>query len=331
MITPARMRRREFTALLAGAAVWPLAARAQRAIPLIGFLGAATPAAFARFVAGFYKGLAETGFAEGRNVAIEYRWAEGKYDRLPGLAAELVRLKVDVILASGGAPPALAAKAATSTIPIVFTAISDPREGNLAASLNRPGGNLTGITILTAELDSKRLELLCTLMPAAKVVAALANPQRSDIEKQTRDVQVTAATLRRELVILRAGNEPEIDAAFAALRERGADALVVLADPYFTSRREQIVALAARYRVPAIFQWREFAIAGGLMSYGPSLVDAYQRAGVYTGRILKGESPANLPVLQPDKFEFVINLKTAKALGLVISDPILLRADEVIE
>jgi len=326
------IHRREALAFLGGAAaMWPLAARAQRAVPVIGFLSSAAREAFERFLAGYRGGLAEAGFAEGRNVGVEFRWADGHYDRLPALAAELVRLKVDLILASGGAPPALAAKAATSTIPIVFTAIADPREGGLVASLNRPGGNLTGITILAVELDSKRLELLCALAPAARVVAALANPNRSDFEKQTRDVQSTAVALGRELVILRAGNEREIDAAFAKLSERGAGALVVLADPYFTSRREQIVARAAHHGVPAIYQWREFALAGGLMSYGPSIVDAYRQAGIYTGRILKGEKPADLPVLQSAKFEMVVNLKTAKAIGLAIPESILVRADEVIE
>lgn len=325
------MRRREATLLIGGAAMFPCAARAEKKRPTIGVLAAATPAAFDRFLAGFHAGLAETGFAEGRNVAIEFRWAQGRYDRLPALAAELVALKVDLILASGGAPPAFAAKAATSSIPIVFTAIADPREGGLVESLNRPGGNLTGVTILTAELDSKRLELLCTLVPEAKIVAALANPQRSDSAKQTQDVQTAAATLARELVVLRAGTEAEIDAAFAELKSRGAGALAVLADPFFTGRREQIVALAARHAMPAMYQWREFATIGGLASYGPSITDAYRQAGVYAGRILNGEKPALLPVLQPTKFEFVLNLRTAKTLGLEVPDPLLARADEVIE
>lgn len=325
------MRRREATLLIGGAAMFPCAARAETARPRIGVLAAATPASFDRFLAGFHAGLAETGFAEGRNVAIEFRWAQGRYDRLPALAAELVALKVDLILASGGAPPAFAAKAATSSIPIVFTAIADPREGGLVESLNRPGGNLTGVTILTAELDSKRLELLCTLVPEAKIVAALANPQRADFAKQTHDVLAGAAALARELVVLRAGTEAQIDTAFAELQSRGAGALVVLADPFFTSRREQIVSLAARYSVPAMYQWREFATIGGLASYGPSITDAYRQAGVYAGRILKGEKPAVLPVLQPAKFEFVLNLKTAKTLGLDVPDPLLARADEVIE
>ncbi|HEY7610554.1 MAG TPA: ABC transporter substrate-binding protein [Alphaproteobacteria bacterium] len=327
----ASIGRRRFVTLLGAAAAWPLAVRGESPRPVIGFLSSASQATFERFVAEYRASLAETGFGEGKNVAIEFRWADGHYDRLPALAAELVRLKVDVILASGGAPPAFAAKAATSTIPIVFTAISDPLEGGLVASLNRPGGNLTGITILTAELDPKRLELLSALVPAAKVVAVLANPNRSDAEKQSADVQAAAAALGRELVILRAGNESEIHAAFAKLRERGAGALAVLADPYFTSRREQIVALAARYHVPAMYQWREFVVAGGLMSYGPSILDAYRQAGIYTGRILKGEKPADLPVLQPTKFELVLNLKTANALGLSVTEPILARADEVIE
>ncbi len=325
------MRRREATLLIAGAAIFPHAARAERRTPLIGVLAAGAPAAFDRFLAGFHAGLAEAGFVAGRNLAIEYRWAQGRYDRLPELAAELVALKVDLILASGGAPPAFAARAATSSIPIVFTAIADPREGGLVESLNRPGGNLTGVTILTTELDSKRLELLCTLVPAAKVVAALANPNRTDFAKQVQDVQARAASLARELVVLRAGAETQIDDAFAELKARGAGALAVLADPFFTSRREQIVALAARHAVPAIYQWREFAAAGGLASYGPSITEAYRQSGVYAGRILKGEKPAMLPVLQPAKFEFVLNLRTAKALGLDVPDPLLARADEVIE
>lgn len=325
------MRRREFTLLIGGAIGFPFAAHAQSKRPMIGFLGAGTPDTVERFVAGFRRGLAEQGFDLGKNVGVEFRWAHGRYDRLPVLAAELVRLKVDLIVASGGPSPALAAKAATSTIPIVFTAIGDPREGGMVERLNRPGANLTGSTMLTVELDSKRLELLVALVPAAKNVAALANPHRPDTAKQTSDVEAAAGALGRTLVVLRAGNEDEIDAAFAALRERGAEALVVLADPYFTGRREQIVALAARYAVPALYQWREFTLAGGLASYGPSLVDAYHQAGVYAGRILKGEKPAVLPVLQPVKFELVINLRTAKSLGLTVPDPLLARADEVIE
>lgn len=318
-------------AVTLGAAAWPLVGWAQRARPVIGFLSSAARGSFERFVAGFRSGLAEKGFAEGKNVAIEYRWADGRYQLLPDLASELVRLKVDLILASGGAPPAFAAKAATTTIPIVFTAVADPLESGLVASLNRPGGNLTGITILTTELDSKRLELLCALVPSARKVAALANPNRSDSAKQTSEVGATAIALGRELLVVRAGRENEIDAAFATLREHGAGALIVLADPYFTSRREQIVALAARYGVPAMYQWREFAVAGGLMSYGPSIVDAYRQAGIYSGRILMGEKPADLPVLQPAKFEMVINAKTARALGMTVTEAMLSRADEVIE
>jgi len=325
------MRRREATLLIGGAAAFPFAARAQRKLPVIGVLASATPMAFDRFIAGFHAGLGETGLAEGRDVTLEFRWAQGRYDRLPALAAELVALKVDLILASGGAPPAFAAKAATASIPIVFTAIADPREGGLVESFNRPGGNLTGVSILTAELDSKRLELLCTLVPGAKAVAALANPARADFAKQTQDVQATALALGRQLVVLRAGNEAQIDEAFATIRTKGAEALVVLADPYFTSRRAQIVALAERHRTPAIYQWREFATIGGLASYGPSIVDCYRQSGVYAGRILKGEKPAVLPVLQPTKFEFVLNLRTAKALGVDVPDPLLARADEVIE
>jgi len=326
------MRRREFTALLGGAAAaWPFAARAERAMPVIGFLSAVAREMVERFVPHLRRGLAEIGIEEGRNVAVEYRFADGHYDRLPALAAELVRRNVAVIVASGGPSSALAAKAATTTIPIVFTAVADPHQGGLVASLHRPGGNATGISVQTTELDSKRLELLCETLPTISVVGILVNPHRPDVDVQVKDTRATAAALGRQLVVLNASNEQEIDAAFAALRDRRVGALAVLADPYFTSRREQIVALAARYRVPAMYQWRDFAAVGGLMSYGPSLAEAYRQAGVYTGRILKGEKPADLPVLQPTKFELVINLKTAKALGLPIPEAILARADEVIE
>ncbi len=322
----ATMPRRAFIGLI-GAAAWPLAPRGETTLPVVGFLNAVARNTVEGFVAAFRRGLAETGFEEGRNVAIEFHDADGHYDRLPALAKELVRRRVTVIVAGGGPPGALAAKAATSTIPIVFTAVADPRDGGLVASLNRPGGNVTGISMLTTELDSKRLELLREMSPAAHVVGALANPNRPDTETQVRDVQTRAAMLKRQLALLRANTESEIDLAFASLGRHGAGALVVLADPYF----EQIVMLAARHGVPGMYQWRDFATAGGLMSYGPSLADSYRQAGVYTGRILKGEKPADLPVLQPTKFELVINLRTAKTLGLAVPESLQARADDVIE
>lgn len=325
------MRRRTLLALAGGSALWPFAARAQPAIPVIGFLNAVARETVERFVAAFRTGLATTGFEEHRNVAIEFRFADGHYDRLPGLAADLVRRNVAVIVAGGGPASALAAKAATTSIPIVFTAVADPRQGGLVASFHRPGGNATGISVMTTELDSKRLELLCEAVPHVALVGALVNPHRPDVDVQVSDVRRSAAALRRQLAVLHAGNEQEIDRAFATLAERSIGALVVLADPYFTSRRDQIVALAARHRVPAMYQWREFAAAGGLLSYGPSIADAYRQSGVYTGRILRGEKPADLPVLQPTSFELVINLKAAKALGLAIPDAVVARADEVIE
>jgi putative ABC transport system substrate-binding protein len=328
----ALMQRRTFASHLGSAIAWPLWARAQRRdVPAIGYLQAVARSTVEKFLAAFRSGLAETGFEEGRNVIIEYRFADGDYARLPALARELVALNVNVIVAGGGPPSALAAKAATAIIPIVFTAIADPRDGGLVASYSRPGGNATGISVLTTELDSKRLELLCDLVPAASTVGVLANPNRPDADRQTRDVARAANALNRRLVVMRAGTEREIEEAFARLRESGAEALVVLADPYFTSRRTQITALAVRHRLPAMYQWRDFAEVGGLMSYGPSLADAYRHAGLYTGRILKGEKPADLPVLQPTKFELVINARTARALGLTITEAMLARADEVIE
>jgi len=326
----ASMHRRTFVAALGASAVWPRAGGAQAAIPVIGVLNLVARKPMERFLVELRKGLVETGFEEGRNLAIEYRFADGDQSRLLALAADLVRRQVAVIVAGGGPATALAAKAQTSTIPIVFTAVADPL-GGLVATFNRPGGNATGISVLSTELDPKRLELLCEAVRAAAVVGVLANPHRPDAEAQLAGVRATAATLNRQIVVFKASNAAEIDAAFAALGDRGVGGLVVLADPYFTSRREQIVSLAARYRVPAIYQWREFAEAGGLMSYGPSLPDAYRQAGVYTGRILKGEKPAELPVLQPTKFELVINVKTAKALGVVVTEAMLSRADEVIE
>ena len=282
-------------------------------------------------MAAFRQGLSETGYVEGQNVAIEYRWAEGRYDRLPALAADLVGRKVDVIVTSGGDPAALAAKNATSTIPIVFTVGGDPVAAGLVASLARPGGNLTGVSILAVELMPKRLELLSELVPQARVIALLVNPNNPNAERIMRDVQEAARAKGVQLHILKAGTESEIDAAFASLVQLQAGALVVGADPFFNSRREQLVALAARHAVPAIYEWREFAAAGGLISYGASLTAAYRQVGIYAGKILKGAKPADLPVQQPTTFELVVNLKTAKALGLTVPPSILARADEVIE
>ena len=324
------MRRRNLMTVLAGAAVYPLLAGAQqKAMPAVGYLHFASSGPFAPFVAAFRQGLSETGFVEGQNVAIEYRWAEDRYDRLPALAADLVSQKVDVIVAASP-PSARAAKSATWTIPIVFSSADPIREG-LVSSLARPGGNLTGVSILTAELMPKRLELLSELVPEAKMIALLVNPDNPNTEPMIRDVQEAALTKGVQLPVLRAAAEGEFEIAYAYLVQLQAGGLVVGTDPFFNSRREQLVALAARYAVPAIYEWREFAAAGGLISYGSSLTAIYRQAGIYAGKILKGAKPADLPVQQPTKFELVVNLKTAKALGLTIPPSILARADEVIE
>jgi putative ABC transport system substrate-binding protein len=319
------MLRREVITLICGAAAtWPLAAHAQqKAMPVIGFLSATSPGPLAPSLAAFRHGLSETGYVEGQNVAIEYRWAEGRYDRLPALAADLISRKVDVV-ATGNPPSALALKTATSTIPIVFIS-GDAVADGLVASLARPGGNLTGLSIFTAELMPKRLEVISELVPRAGVIALLVNPNNAGAERIVRDVREAAGAKGVQLHILQAGTESEIDAAFAALVELNAGALLIGTDPFFGSRREQLVGLAAHQIVPAIYPWPDFAKAGGLVSYGPSSTAAWREVGIYVGRILKGEKPADLPV------HLVVKLNTAKALGLTVPPSILARADEVIE
>jgi putative ABC transport system substrate-binding protein len=325
------MRRRDFITLLCGAtAAWPLAAHAQQsAPPVIGFLSSRSADDSARVVAAFRQGLAETGYVEDRNVVIEFRWAEGQLDRLPALASELVHRPVAVIAALGES--GYAAKAATTTIPIVLGSGGDPVELGLVTSLNRPGGNVTGATFLTAQLGAKRLGLLRDLVPGADVVALLINPNTAVGRVQTRDVQQAAHTLGQNLIVLNGGSDESIEASFATLSQKRVAALLVGGDPFFDTRRDRLIALALQYRVPAIYQFREYALAGGLMSYGASITDMYHQVGLYVGRVLKGEKPADLPVMQVSKFETVINLKTAKALGIKISDNLLSLADEVIE
>jgi putative tryptophan/tyrosine transport system substrate-binding protein len=325
--------RRDLITLLGGAAVaWPLAARAQQpAMPVIGFLSGRSSAEAAYAVAAFHRGLREQGYVEGDNLAIEYRWADGAYDRLPTLAADLVRRRVAVIAATGGHLSGLAAKAATSSIPIVFNAGEDPVALGLVTSINRPGGNATGIYIFIAEMDTKRLELLRELVPNAALIAVLLNPTWIRFKTVSKEIAEAARAAGQRIDIIEASNEHEIHGAFKRIARLRPQALLVGADPFFNARREQLVTLANHYAIPAVYELREFAVAGGLMSYGTSLTEAYRQVGVYTGQILKGAKPADLPVLQSTKFEFVINLQTARALGIEVPPGLLTAADEVIE
>ena len=326
------MRRRDFITLLGGAATWPFAARAQRpALPVIGFLSSRSPTESESAVVAFRTGLAEVGYLEGQNVNIAFRWAQGRYDRLPALAADLTRRQMAVLLATGGNPAVFAAKEATATIPIVFITGSDPVETGLVASLSRPGHNVTGVSLFTSLLVAKRLELLHELVPTATIIAFLVNPTNSNAQPDIRVAQTAAARLGQQLVVLNASTENEIDTAFATLVQRQATALLVNTDSFFLARRNQLATLEARHALPTIHDLREYAAAGALASYGTNLADAYRQAGAYVGKILKGEKPANLPVMQPTKFDLVINLRTAKALGLTLPATIYALADELIE
>jgi putative tryptophan/tyrosine transport system substrate-binding protein len=325
------VKRREFITLLSGAAMsWPLAARAQQqAMPVIGFLHVASQEAYSHVVAGLRRGLAETDFVEGRNVAVEYRWGKGELDRMPSLLADLLRHQVSVIV--GSLQGAQAAKSAGVTIPVVFSTSDDPVKQGFVESLNRPGGNMTGAYLFTAELEGKRLGLLHDLLPKATVMAVVVDASHPVADAQLREVQAAAARLDVQLVVLHANSDHDFETVFATLIKQKAEALLVCASPSFFNRRDQLVALAARHNIPAAFELREFATAGGLLAYGNSLVDTYRQLGVYAGRILKGAKPADLPVIRPSKFELVLNLKTARTLGINISDNLLLLADEVIE
>jgi len=327
------LKRRDFIAILAGitAIKAPSARGQQAAMPIVGFLSSRSPEEAAVHTAAFRQGLREAGYVEGHNVATVFRWAEGNYDRLPTLAKELVGLRVSAILAGGGSPAALAAKAATPTLPIVFVIGDDPVKVGLTASFNRPGGNLTGVAFLTGELGAKRLGLICELVPNPVPVGLLLNPNYSGAELQRQEVQAAAEAMGRRLLVVYARAETDLEANFATLKQEQVGALVVENDPFFDSRRELIMSLAVRNAMPAIYHIREFPAAGGLMSYGASLADTYRQAGDYVGRILKGEMAADLPVMQPTKFELVINLKTAKTLGITIPPSLLARVDEVIE
>jgi putative tryptophan/tyrosine transport system substrate-binding protein len=325
------VKRRAFITLLGGAAAWPLAARAQQRMPVIGLLSSVPFETRRDQVLGFHRGLKESGYVEGQNVAIEYRSADNQIDRLPALAADLVNRRVDVIVTIGGDISIQAAKAATTTIPVVFVTGFDPVAAGFVASLNRPGGNLTGVSFLVVFTVAKRLELLSELVPTAGMIGMVVNPNNPNAESTTRDAQAAAEKLGKKLVVVRAGTERDLDTSFTTFIQEKVEAVLVESDPFFLARREQIVALAARHSLPAIFAFREFATVGGLMSYGTSLSNAYHQAAVYAGKILKGEKPADLPVIQPTSFELVVNLKTARALGLKVPLTLQVAADEVIE
>jgi putative ABC transport system substrate-binding protein len=326
------MKRRQFIALLGGAAAWPLATGAQQTVmPVIGFLSGRSSSEATYTLAAFHQGLNEGGYIEDQNVAIEYRWAEGQYDRLPALVADLVRRQVNVIAATGGTASGQAAKVATTTIPIVFTTGVDPVQDGLVASLNRPGGNATGMYFFQSAMEGKRLGLLHELVPTTGLMGVLVNPNNAPFEFQLQDVQEAARSIGQQIHVLRASTEQDIHAAFRTLVQMRIQTLLVCADPFFTGRREQIITLATHYAIPAIYELREYAMAGGLVSYGSSIFDAYRQVGIYTARILKGAKPADLPVVQPTKFELVVNLRAAKAIGLTIPEMFLARANEVIE
>jgi len=326
------VRRRAFIALIGGASAWPLAARAQQSsMPVVGFLSSRSPGESAGVVAAFRQGLREAGFVEGRNLAIAFRWADGRYDSLPALAAELVDLPVTLIFAAGGPPTAFAVKAATSTIPIVFSAVSDPVEIGLVPSLSQPGGNITGMAVFNATLAGKRIELTKELIPTTAVIGYLLNPADQMSATESKGALAAARALGIELKVLNASSEDELETAFAGMAKLRADALVVAGEPFFDSKRERIVALSARGRVASVYAWREYVLAGGLMSYGTDLPESYREAAIYAGRILKGEKPASLPVKQPTKFRLAVNLKTARMLSLAVPPTLLARADEVIE
>jgi putative ABC transport system substrate-binding protein len=326
------MKRRDFIALLSGAAVaWPFSARSQQpATPVVGFLNIASPGPFSHVVVAFRQGLYDEGFADGKNVKIEYRWAENQLERLPALAAELAVDQVAVIIAGGTNAPGLAAKAVTTTIPIVFVSGADPLKSGLIASLNRPGSNITGVSLITSMLGVKRFELLRELVPGAIVIAFLVNPNDPNTESDITDIEEAAKIVGQRVIIVKAGAEHEFEAAFASVKQQAA-ALLVQADTFFNNNRTQLAALAARYAIPAIYSLREYPVAGGLISYGTSITSAYRQAGIYAGKILKGAKPFDLPVVQPTRFELVINLSAAKALGLTLPPSLLAHADEVIE
>ena len=325
------MRRRELIRLFGLAATWPLAARAQGKMPVVGYMSGRAPEESEHLTAAFRDGLSETGFVEGKNVTVEYRWAFGKYDRLAALAADLVNRQVAVLVAVGGDGSARAAIQATSTIPVVFGGGGDPVKAGLVASLNRPGGNATGFTLLTNQMEPKRLGILHDLVPKAALIGVLLNPNFPPALSQLAALENAAQTIGQRIAVFRASNDAELDSSFASLVQQQVDAVLVAADPYFDTRRDLIIAFVAQNKLPTVYQFREYAVAGGLMSYGPRITDSYRQAGVYTGQILKGTKPGDLPVFQPTKFEFVINLKTAKALGVTIPAGLISFADEVIE